>query len=119
MVLSPEELFSLPDDEKMFQEILRKQLASEKRFQEIIAKSEKARDFDRDLFWEAFQYFREIGFTAYGLPDEYGGTAMSSRASVILTDELALSSQYQFDELEHFKETMFFGKVFKWAGAYC
>ena len=88
MVLSPEELFSLPDDEKMFQEILRKQLASEKRFQEIIAKSEKARDFDRDLFWEAFQYFREIGFTAYGLPDEYGGTAMSSRASVILTDEI-------------------------------
>jgi len=88
MNLSPEELFALSDDEEMFRQELHNQLAKDPLFQEIVAKAEKLRDFDRDLFWEAFRYFKDAGFTAYGVPDEFGGTAISSRASVMLTDEI-------------------------------
>ena len=86
--MKSEELFVLTEGEELFRTELKNRLARDKKFQDIINRTLLIKDFDRQLFWEAFNFFKNAGYSAYGIPEEYGGFPASSRGSVILTEEL-------------------------------
>ncbi|MBU6414974.1 acyl-CoA dehydrogenase family protein [Patescibacteria group bacterium] len=84
--MNAEKLFVLTEEEDLLKHQLPEMLDP---IRKIAEETKTIFHFDKQWSDKAWNFFRESGFTGFGIPDLYGGVGWSSRAMIIFNEELS------------------------------